>query len=133
MKIPPEKPLQYKNLIDGKWIESESGERYQRESPAHDVPVGEYPLATTNDADAAIAAARRAFDESSWPKMKGVERAKIIAKVGERIRQNKEELGFIETLESGKAYQPSSIRNGMGSRLMGLCRNPTLSHLWRCV
>ena len=33
------------------------------ESPAHDVPVGDYPLADIVDTDAAVAAARRVFDE----------------------------------------------------------------------
>ena len=98
----PEKPYQYKNLIDGKWVESESKERYQRKSPAHDVPVGEYPLATIADTDAAVASAHRAFTEGPWPKMKGAARAKIIGRVGDMIRENREELGLIETLESGK-------------------------------
>jgi betaine-aldehyde dehydrogenase len=98
----PKEPYQYKMFIDGKWVESFSNKRYTRESPAHDVTVGEYPEAGIQDVDAAVSAARKAFNEGSWPKMKGADRAKIIASVGDLIRQNKEELGLIETLESGK-------------------------------
>ncbi|MAS80880.1 MAG: sorbosone dehydrogenase [Euryarchaeota archaeon] len=98
----PEKPFQYKMLIDGNWIESESKERYERKSPAHNVPVGEYPAATVEDVNNAVATAHRKFIEGQWPKMKGADRAKIIGRVGDLIRKNKEELGYIECLESGK-------------------------------
>ncbi len=98
----PREPYQYKMFIDGRWIESVSKRRFTRESPAHDVLVGEYPEANTEDVELAVASARKAFDEGPWPKMKGAERAKIIRRVSELIRQNKEQLGLIETLESGK-------------------------------
>jgi hypothetical protein len=49
--------------IDGRWVGSHSGKEFTRESPAHETLVGRYPLAEEADADAAVAAARRAFAE----------------------------------------------------------------------
>ncbi len=47
-------------------------------------------------------AAREAFDRGPWPHATGAERMTCLLKVAESIRQQKEELALIETLESGK-------------------------------
>ena len=98
----PEMAYHYQMLIDGRWVEAESGERYARESPAHGVPVGDYPLAGLADIDAAVAAARRAFDRGPWPRMRGVERARMLLRAGAAIRAAREDLARVEVLESGK-------------------------------
>ena len=102
MLTPPAEPYRYHMLINGQWVEAASGRRYLRESPAHDVAVGDYPLASVIDTDAAVAAARRAFDEGPWPHMQGAERARILYRVAEAIRTAKDDLAYIEVLESGK-------------------------------
>lgn len=89
-------------LIDGQWVEATSGDRFESVSPGHDVVVGSYPVAGTSDVDAAVAAARRAFDEGPWPHMAGVERARMLNAVGAAIRANRDELARLEVLESGK-------------------------------
>ncbi len=95
-------PVDYQMLIDGQWVEAQSGERYHRDSPAHEVTVGTYPKAGTEDVDAAVQAARTAFDESSWAAMPGAKRAKIIHRVAEIVREDADDLAFVEVLESGK-------------------------------
>jgi betaine-aldehyde dehydrogenase len=101
MKL-PDQAYQYQMLIDGQFVEAQGGQRYTVSSPAHDVPVGEYPLADAADVDAAVAAARTAFDRGIWSNMPGKERGVLLRRVAEGIRQQKEELAFIEVLESGK-------------------------------
>ncbi len=113
MLTPPAEPYRYHMLINGEWVDAESGRRYRRESPAHDVPVGDYPLADVVDTDAAVAAARRAFDEGPWPHMQGAERARILYRVAEAIRAAKDDLAYIEVLESGKPI--SQARDEMES------------------
>jgi betaine-aldehyde dehydrogenase len=98
----PSKPFQYQFWIGGKAVGSKSGKRFQRSSPAHDTLVGEYPEAGEEDVDLAVQAARSAFDQGPWPQASGAERAKILLKTAELLRQRKEELALIETLESGK-------------------------------
>ena len=102
MKTPPSEPFSYTMFIEGEWVEAHDNERYHRDSPAHGVPVGTYPKAGLEDADRAIKAARKAFDNGPWPSMSGSQRAKIIHRVSEIIREDADELAYIETLESGK-------------------------------
>lgn len=92
----------FKMLIDGSFVESTSGQRFDRISPSHDELVGTYPLGTVEDTRSAVRAARRAFDKGPWPKMSGAERAKVLRNVAELIEHDKLELAEIESLESGK-------------------------------
>src|SRR6201997_3323737 len=98
----PNTHFTYAMWIDGQAVPAKSGQTFSRESPAHGVTVGEYPLAGSDDVDAAVAAARRAFDIGSWPHMPGAERAKALLRAAELIRANQDEFALIETLESGK-------------------------------
>jgi betaine-aldehyde dehydrogenase len=98
----PGQPFSYSMWINGREIAARSGKQFNRESPAHGVKVGVYPLADADDVDRAVAAARRAFEAGPWPKMSGAERSRCLLKVAEAIRTQKGELARIETLESGK-------------------------------
>jgi betaine-aldehyde dehydrogenase len=111
MNKPPAKPYQYQLWINGKEQPSQSGKTFDRRSPAHDVVVGVYPLAGTEETDLAVAAARRAFDEGPWPKLSGAERASCLSKLASLIREHADELALIETLESGKPI--AQARNEM--------------------
>jgi acyl-CoA reductase-like NAD-dependent aldehyde dehydrogenase len=94
----------YQMLIDGKSVDAASGEIITRESPAYaGLVAGEIPKASLADAERAILAARRAFDEGPWPKMSGAERSKILHKIGDAVLTHQEELATIEALEGGKA------------------------------
>ncbi len=92
----------YQMLIGGRWQEALSENRFQRRSPAHDAVVGSYPLADAADVDLTVATARRAFNEGPWPRTSGAERATLLLKVAQAIRDDKEALARTETLESGK-------------------------------
>src|SRR5207247_9948654 len=105
MLTPPSEPYRYHMLINGQWVEAASGRRYRRESPAHDVAVGDYPLADIVDTDAAVAAARRAFDQSPWPHLPGAERARILYRVAEAIRAATAELAYIAGSEIRKPFR----------------------------
>jgi acyl-CoA reductase-like NAD-dependent aldehyde dehydrogenase len=92
----------YENLIDGAWVGAADGQTFERVSPAHDVVVGRYPSAGVEDLERAVAAARRAFDAGPWPRMPGVERARVLNRVADAIRADADDLAFVEALESGK-------------------------------
>ena len=62
MSLPPPPQL----LIDGKLTAASDGATYPILNPATGAEIGQAPDATSEDVDAAIAAARRAFDESDW-------------------------------------------------------------------
>lgn len=95
-------PYQGRLLIDGRWQEAASGEHMDRVSPAHGFTVATYAAGGAEDACRAIAAARRAFDEGPWPRMKGADRAKLLLAVAARIEARIEPMALQEALESGK-------------------------------
>lgn len=93
----------YRMLIDGVSRDALSGETIERQSPGHRGKViGIWPAGSTADADLAIGAARKAFDNGPWPKMSGAERSTILHAVAAKILANVDELALIECLETGK-------------------------------
>ena len=63
-----------------------------RESPAYDGVTSEIPRGSFADAEKAVLAARRAFDEGPWPKMTGQERSRIMHRVADAFAEHAEEL-----------------------------------------
>ena len=106
------KDRRYSMLIGGRSVPALSGETISRESPAHPGHiVSIIPKGGIGDAQAAIAAARTAFDDGPWPNMTSGERGRIMYRVGDLIEENLEELATIEALEVGKAI--NQARNEM--------------------
>ncbi|PWQ83553.1 aldehyde dehydrogenase, partial [Enterococcus faecium] len=64
--------------IDGAWTEGQGTTTVPVLNPATEDVIAEVPEATPADIDAAVGAARRAFDDGPWPTMKPAERAKIL-------------------------------------------------------
>ena len=98
----PDKPREFRLLIDGVLESGSSGEWIERNSPAHRAAVSRYPRAGAADADRAVAAAKRAFDDGPWPRLTGAERARLLLRVADLIREHRSELALIEALEGGK-------------------------------
>jgi betaine-aldehyde dehydrogenase len=88
-------------IIGGKDYEG-SAEGFNRLSPGHDVVVGSYARASLEDVDAAVAAARRAFEEGPWRWTAGKDRARVLRGVAAGIEAEAAELAKLEALESGK-------------------------------
>lgn len=77
-------------------------------NPSTGKPVGLAPLASLQDLDAAVLAAKRAF--AGWSAKSSDERAALCLQLADRIEANAEELAHLLTLEQGKPL------NGLGSR-----------------
>ncbi|MEM1431739.1 MAG: aldehyde dehydrogenase family protein [Pseudomonadota bacterium] len=97
-----EAPVTYRNFIGGRFSEASDGATITRESPAHGQVVSHYPASTRADADAAIGAARGAFDGNRWAFSYAGDRARILREVARLIRENAGDLALIETLETSK-------------------------------
>ena len=123
----PRTPFQYNLWINGKELPAQSGKRFQRRSPAHGTLIGEYAEADVADVDTAVKAARSAFDRGPWRNCSGADRMKSLLKASELIRQQKEELALIETLESGKpisqARDEIDWAAGLWDYAAALCRH----------
>jgi betaine-aldehyde dehydrogenase len=92
----------YDLLIDGAWRKAQSGATLSRTSPAHGVTVSTYQCAGEAEVEAALSAARRAFDEGPWPRMTGAARSKLLLDVAALIERDSELLATLDVLESGK-------------------------------
>jgi betaine-aldehyde dehydrogenase len=89
------------NVIDGAEVDG-GGAEVPRVSPAHDVRVASYHSADEADVDAAVEAARRAFDSAVWTQTSGADKAALMRRVAARLEADRDALALIETLESGK-------------------------------
>jgi acyl-CoA reductase-like NAD-dependent aldehyde dehydrogenase len=89
-----------RHLIDGAWIEN--AQTFERVSPSHGTVVSVSAQGGVEETNAAIAAARKAFDAGLWSRISGKERAAVLLKVADLIEANVERIAVQETLESGK-------------------------------
>ncbi|MCC5938629.1 MAG: aldehyde dehydrogenase family protein [Lunatimonas sp.] len=93
--------------LDGHWIRPLKGESRSIINPCNQEKIGEVAEADREDAKKAIAAAKRAFQEGTWPETPASQRGKMIYELGELIEKNKARLAEIETLNTGKTYSES--------------------------
>ena len=89
-------------FVAGKWQAPISGETYQPINPANEEPLAAVGKGDERDIDAAVAAARKAFDEGPWPKMSPHERGRLVWKLGDLVQQNLDEMAKLESLCTGK-------------------------------
>ncbi|WP_440712474.1 aldehyde dehydrogenase family protein [Gordonia sp. FQ] len=89
-----------KNLIGGRWVPAASGETIDAINPATGAPIATIAASGPADVDAAVAAARAAF-EGEWSRWTPHERRKLILRVHDVLLDNFEELATIETLDMG--------------------------------
>jgi succinate-semialdehyde dehydrogenase/glutarate-semialdehyde dehydrogenase len=87
-------------LIDGKWVDSESGGYIDVIDPATEEVFARVPRATEKEADSALQAAERAFP--AWSRLSPFARADYLRRAGDILEARKEKLGRLMTQEQGK-------------------------------
>jgi acyl-CoA reductase-like NAD-dependent aldehyde dehydrogenase len=91
------------NYIDGRWVDAAEGGRFDVHDPATGEVIATAPDSTARDVEAAVDAARRAFDEGMWwPGTPERERGRILLRAAEIVRREHERLSRMEALDSGK-------------------------------
>lgn len=93
-------------LIDGKWVNAESGKTIDVINPATEEKIGTIPAGEAVDVDKAVKAARRAF-EGPWSKVSPSDRAKMIWKLADLIEAHGKELTEVEILNNGMPLNPA--------------------------
>ncbi|MCZ8133177.1 MAG: aldehyde dehydrogenase family protein [Steroidobacteraceae bacterium] len=86
--------------IDGEWRDPRGGFQDVYD-PASGTVIAQCPLASAEDVDDAVRAARRTFDARVWRGMPAQERARILWKLADLIEANAEEFAKIEVLNNG--------------------------------
>jgi aldehyde dehydrogenase (NAD+) len=88
-------------FIGGEWTAPSSTQRIEVRSPATLEVIGSVPEALEADVDAAVVAARRAFDHGPWPQTPPAERAAVLKKFAELLTSRIEDVSGIITSEMG--------------------------------
>lgn len=90
------------HLIDGKEVESVDGARFASINPHTREPWADVALGSAADADLAVAAARRAFDEGPWPRLGYAERHRLLHRLADLMEQHTDELASADSRDMGK-------------------------------
>jgi acyl-CoA reductase-like NAD-dependent aldehyde dehydrogenase len=90
----------YALYIDGQWVEPQGG-RYDDISPATEAVIAQAPDAGIADVDAAISAARRAFDSGPWAQASTEERARCLNQLGNALMERAEDFFALSQAEWG--------------------------------
>ena len=93
-----------KMLIDGQWKASQSGKTFDTFNPATGEVLAKVAEGDKADIDAAVKAARKAFESGPWHSMTPSGRAKLLWKLADLIDANTDELAQLESLDNGKPF-----------------------------
>lgn len=88
-------------FIGGTWSEASTADRIEVVSPSTEEPVTRVAAAGPVDIDAAVAAARSAFDAGPWPRLDPSERIAAVRKLAERYGERRGEMAETITSEIG--------------------------------
>jgi acyl-CoA reductase-like NAD-dependent aldehyde dehydrogenase len=94
-------------FIYGEYVHSASGKTFPVVNPANNEVLTELAEAGVEDVNRAVAAARKAFDEGPWPRLKTAERARMLRHFAELLVKHAPELEQIESLDVGKPVKES--------------------------
>jgi hypothetical protein len=86
----------------GKWAPAISGKTFDTYNPATGDVLSTVAHGDAKDVDAAVKAARAAFEDGPWRKMTPSERGKVVWRIGELITKHADELAELESLDNGK-------------------------------
>ncbi|MGP3953956.1 aldehyde dehydrogenase family protein [Streptomyces sp. 7N604] len=95
--------------IDGVWRSAASGVSREVLDPADARTLARVAEGGAEDADAAVAAARHAFDSGSWPHTPVAERAALLRRVAELLQRDREEIALIESRDTGKTLEEGRV------------------------
>ncbi len=96
----------YGLFVGGEQVEPQSGEWFPTVSPSTEEPLAEVAHAGPEDVDAAVGAARGAF-EDGWSALRPSERAKYLFRIARILQERSRELAVLESLDGGKPIKES--------------------------
>jgi gamma-glutamyl-gamma-aminobutyraldehyde dehydrogenase len=89
-------------FINGRYVNAASGKTYVSINPATGKPLANIAACEAADVNAAVKAARRAFDQGVWAKRSPTERKHVLLKFADLIEKNLGELALLDCLDAGK-------------------------------
>jgi len=102
-------------LIDGKWVDAQTGKTFPVEDPATQDIIAHVAEGDAADIDLAVAAARRAFDSGPWSRLSPRDRARMVWKLADLLEQHADEFAELEALDNGKPVKNARRDDVQGS------------------
>ena len=99
--IPENLPDTIRHFIDGRFVDSVSGATFDVLDPVSNETYARAAAGQKEDIDLAVAAARRAFLEGPWPRMKPRERARVLNRIADAVEEQDARLAELETFDTG--------------------------------
>lgn len=96
----------YDLFINGKFVKPLSKKYFDTHSPSTETKLAEVAEAGEKDVNAAVAAARVAYDKT-WKKMPAKERSKYIFRIARMMQERARELAVVESMDGGKPIRES--------------------------
>ena len=97
----------YQMLINGEWVDASDGATFESMNPATGAAWATFPEATDKDVDRAVQAADAALT-GPWGEMTPTDRGKCLRKLGDLLAANSEEIGRVETTDTGKMFKETA-------------------------
>lgn len=104
----------HKLFVDGRWIDARLGKRIELVTPQREEVLGTVAEATEADVDAAVAAARAAFDGGEWPRLTHAARADYLRRMSAQLERRLPELSraWVEQVGALASVAPFVIGGG---------------------
>ncbi len=99
--VPENLPESIRHYIDGAFVDSVDGSTFDVLDPVSNTTYVQAAAGKQADIDRAVAAAKRAFDDGPWPRMKNRERARILNRIADQVEARDTELAELETFDTG--------------------------------
>lgn len=97
------------HFIGGEWCKSANNQSFEIFDPSCAKAFTKVSLASKTEVDAAVAAARNAFENGEWPHMQSTQRAKILWRIADLIEEHGDILAELESLDNGKPLSVAKI------------------------
>ena len=111
--------------IAGKWTEAADGGTAQTINPYDATVLDTLAEAGAADADAAVAAAREAFDQGPWRRSTVTDRAALLGKIADLLQRDREQLAHTESLDTGSWTMRDRKSTRLNSSHQCLSRMPS--------
>ncbi len=102
----------YSLFIDNQGVEGAQRKTMSSENPATGRPWATFACASAADVDRAVASARRTLVDGPWASMTATARGKLLYRLADLIEAHAQELGEIETTDSGKLAAETVAQTG---------------------
>jgi phenylacetaldehyde dehydrogenase len=100
---------EHRMLITGRWAAAASGETFDVFDPSTGEVIAKAPAGDTADIDAAVRAARAAFDSGPWRRMTPSRRGQLMWKLADLLEEHLEEFAELESMDNGKPFTVARV------------------------